>query len=238
MKALLIFSAVSVLGVPLAAQQQPIADTRPTLAVMYFNNGAIGRAHEELEPLSKGIADMLITELSANPGIRVVERDQLRTLLAEQDLASGGRVTAETAARIGKLLGARHMIFGGFVTDARGNMRLDARAVEVETSRIAYVETVSDRTDNFMAMVGRLAERMNKGLQLPELPRAAREASAERAKKLPFQTAMVYARALSEDDRGNRERAVELYRAVLEQFPGYGPAEQAIAKLEGTKPGA
>jgi curli biogenesis system outer membrane secretion channel CsgG len=205
---------------------------------MYFNNGAIGRAHDELEPLGKGIADMLITELSANPGIRVVERDQLQKLLGEQDLAAGGRVDAETAARVGKLLGARHMILGGFVTDARGNMRLVARAVDVETSRVEYVQTLDDKTDNFMAMVSRLAERMNAGMKLPALPKAARDASAERARKLPFQTAMLYARAISEDDKGNRDKAVELYRAVLQQFPGYGPAEQAIAKLQGAKPGA
>ena len=70
------------------ARAQAAADTRPTVAVMYFSNGAIGKQNEELAPLSKGIADMLITQLAGNPGIRVVERDQLEKLLQEQNISS------------------------------------------------------------------------------------------------------------------------------------------------------
>ena len=52
------------------AQVRP-PDNRPTVAVLYFTNSALTR-HEEYQPLSKGIADMLITELSASPAIQVV----------------------------------------------------------------------------------------------------------------------------------------------------------------------
>ena len=62
--------ARSLLTTPLVAQD----DMRPTVAVLPFVNGAIGAAGGELTPLSKGIADLLITDLRMNPGIRVVER--------------------------------------------------------------------------------------------------------------------------------------------------------------------
>lgn len=214
-----------------AGAQQAAEDTRPTVAVMYFTNGAIGAAHQELEPLRKGIADMLITELSGNPRIRVVERDQLQKLLEEQNLSQSDRVDAETAVKVGRVLGARHMLFGTYVTDFKGNMRLDVRAVDVETSRIEYTETVTDRTDNFMAMISRIAEKANRGMQLPDIPRQAREASSDRARKLPFQVAMLYSRAIAEEDRGNTDGAVQLYRAVIEKFPEYEPAERALKKL-------
>jgi TolB-like protein len=214
-----------------AAQEHAGADPRPTVAVMYFNNGAIGKAHEELAPLSKGIADMLITELSANPRIRVVERDQLQKLLDEQNLSTGGRVDEATAVKVGKILGAHHMIFGGFVTDFDGNMRLDVRAVEVETSRIVYVESVTDKTDHFMRIISRIAERANAGMHLPDMPKPARDASRARATRLPFQLAMLYSRAIAEEDRGNRAGAQQLYMAVLEKFPEYAPAERALEKL-------
>src|SRR5688572_4440736 len=132
-------------------------NNKPTVAVMYFSNGAIGAANKDLEPLSKGIADMLITDLSNNPNIRVVERDQLQKLIAEQKLSESGQVSKETAVKVGKLLGAQHMIFGGFVTDPMGRMRLDARAVNVETSAIEHVESVTDKTDNLMTMISNLA---------------------------------------------------------------------------------
>ena len=214
-----------------AAAQEAVEDTRPTVAVMYFTNGAIGAAHVELEPLRKGIADMLVTELSGNPRIRVVERDQLQKLLDEQNLSRTDNIDPATAVKLGRVLGAGHMIFGTYVTDFKNNMRLDVRAVDVETSRIVYAETVTDKTDNFMAMISRIAEKANSGMNLPEMPRQAREASSDRARKLPFQVAMLYSRAIAEQDRGNTAGAVELYRAVIQKFPEYEPAERALKKL-------
>ena len=75
-----------------AAQAQ-----KPTVAVMYFTNGAVGN-NAEYAPLSKGLAEMLITELSSNTGIRVVERDRLQSLLEEQNLGASNRVEQGTAA--------------------------------------------------------------------------------------------------------------------------------------------
>src|ERR1700730_13883308 len=114
---------------PVVRAQTP--NTRPTVAVMYFDNGAMGKQHEDFEPLTKGISDMLITEFAADSGIRVVERDQLQKLLDEQNI-DPKRVTQESAVHLGKLLGAHHMIFGGFIADQHGRMVLTSRAVNVE----------------------------------------------------------------------------------------------------------
>src|SRR4051812_3264119 len=51
-------------------------DRRPTVAVMYFDNGALTNSLD-YAPLSKGLADMLVVSLTTNCGIRVVEREQL-----------------------------------------------------------------------------------------------------------------------------------------------------------------
>lgn len=217
-----------------AAQAVPAAqatDVRPTVAVMYFNDGAIGAAHTELQPLSGGIADLLITELSANQKIRVVERDNLKKLMDEQDLSTTARVDQSTAVKIGKLLGAQHMIFGGFVTDGRGTMRLDARAVNVETSAIEHVETVQGKQDDLMSLIAQLADKLNKGLKLPDLPRETREASLETAKKVPFQATMLYARALAAKDAGHDDEAVQLLQKSLVAFPEYAPAQRELKKL-------
>lgn len=227
--------ATSAAAGALGAQES--ADVRPTVAVMYFNNGAVGQ-QAEFEPLSKGLADMLITQLAANTGIRVVERDQLQQLLQEQNLAKDGRVDAQTAVAVGKVLGARHMIFGGFVTDGRGNMQIHARSVNVETSRIEHTESVSGKTEHFMELVSTLADRLNRGLKLPDVPRAAREASTERARKLPFQMAMLYARGITEKDAGNTDRAVEYFRRVVDAFPDYEPAQRELTKLADAHSGA
>jgi hypothetical protein len=41
----------------------------------------------------------------------------------------------------------------------------------------------------------------------------------------------LYSRALEEQDRGNKKRAIELYRAALDKFPDYSPAQQALRKI-------
>jgi TolB-like protein len=206
-------------------------DARPTVAVMYFNDGAIGAAHTELEPLSGGIADLLITELSSNPAIRVVERDNLKQLMDEQNLTTSGRVDKETAVRVGKILGAHHMIFGGFVTDGRGTMRLDARAVNVETSEIEHVESVRGKQDDLMSLIDQLATKLNEGMKLPDIPKAVREGNAAAAKKVPFQATMLYSRALAAKDDGNTAEAVQLLQKSLASFPEYAPAKRELAKL-------
>ena len=113
-RALLALSLATVAALsPLAGQ-----DTRPGIAVLPFENGgSYGQDKENFEALQKGIPGMLISELSQNPAARVVDRDGIESMLAEQNLAKDGRVDAATAARIGKLVGARYMIMPSTALD-------------------------------------------------------------------------------------------------------------------------
>ncbi|MFN2399692.1 MAG: CsgG/HfaB family protein [Gemmatimonadaceae bacterium] len=206
-------------------------DVRPTIAVMHFGNGAIGPAHAELEPLTRGIPDLLIGELAANPGVRIVERDNLQKLIDEQNLSASERVGSESAVRLGRILGVHHMIVGAFVTDSRGTMRLTARSVNVETSEIEHIESVQGKQDNMMSLITELSMKLNRGLKLPDLPRQIRDSREQTAKKVPFQAAMLYSRALAAKDSGDRQQAVMLLTRALEQFPQYEPALREREKL-------
>ena len=118
--AVLALAAVG-LAAPLGAV---VAQTgRPTVAIMYFNNNVFTKDARDYDGLSKGVADFLITEMSSNSSIRVVERDQVQRLIDEQKLVGADQVDRETAVKVGKLLGAQHMIFGGFMADPKGNSR-------------------------------------------------------------------------------------------------------------------
>src|SRR3954454_17760029 len=171
-----LFAAAALAAVP---QTSVVAQSgKPTVAIMYFNNNVFGKDAHDYDGLSKGVPDFLITEMSVNTGIRVVERDQVQKLIDEQHLTSGGQVDRETAVRVGKLLGAQHMIFGGFMADPKGNFRIDARAVTVETGAIEYTERVQDKSDNVLGLIGQLAGKLNSGLKLPASPTRTGDASA------------------------------------------------------------
>ncbi|MGH7526078.1 MAG: CsgG/HfaB family protein [Gemmatimonadales bacterium] len=217
-------------GVP-AVAQTPDPDRRATVAVLYFTNSALVR-HEEYAPLSKGIAEMLITELAASPALQVVERDRLQTLLEEQDLGGAGRVDQETAVRLGKILGVRHLLMGGFIIDRREEMRLDLRAVNVETSRVEYVETVSGKSEEVLGLVARLGAKVNQRLRLPPLPSRTKPAAGKTSRTGQLRAVMLLGRALEENDRGNIDGAIALYRQALDVYPEYERARVLLASLE------
>lgn len=202
------------------AQAKP-GDQRPTVAVMpNFDNGSVIN-HADYDALGKGIADVLITELAANPGIRVVERDRVQQLIDEQNLGASGRVDKSTAVQVGKLLGVHHMIFGGFIIDPRGQMRLDARAVNVETSEIEHVESVTDKADNMLAVISTMADKLNKGMKLPSMPGGmARPAVApESTKPGRWRDLILFARAEDANDKKNKTQALALYKEFLDKSP-------------------
>ena len=206
---------------PLLRAQAKPADSRPTVAVMpNFDNGSVVN-HADYDALGKGIADVLITELSANGSIRVVERDRVQQLLDEQNLGAAGRVDKSTAVQVGKLLGAQHMIFGGFIIDPRGQMRLDARAVNVETSEIEHVETVTDKADNMLVVISTLAEKLNKGMKLPPMPAGSVRpvVSPESTKPGRWRDLILFARAEDASDKKNKTQALALYKEFLDKSP-------------------
>ena len=177
---------------------------------------------------------MVLAELSQNPAVRLVEREQVQKLLDEQGLAAAERVDAQTAARIGKLVGARYMIAGTFI-DLYGDFRIDARIIDVETSEIIKVvrsdPKLSDRKQMFR-IIQSVSERIMEGTKLPPLPAA--KAQASRARNVPTEALALYSRALLYQDKGDRKKAIDFYNAAIKAFPEYSEAQEGLKRLGGS----
>jgi TolB-like protein len=211
----------SAIAPAVATSQARPPEQRPTVAVMpNFDNGSVLN-HADYDALGKGIADVLITELATNGSIRVVERDRIQQLIDEQNLGASGRVDKSTAVQVGKLLGVQHMIFGGFIIDPKGQMRLDARAVNVETSEIEHVESVTDKADNMLAVISAMADKLNKGMKLPAMPGGAVRPAVnpESTKPGRWRDLILYARAEDANDKKDRTQALTLYKDFLQKSP-------------------
>jgi len=211
---------------------------RPVVAILNFTNSALVD-HELYEPFTVGIAGMLLSDLRRNGSIELVERERIRDLLDEIDLGSSGSVDPSTAVRAGRILGAHHVIVGGFVIDREENLRLDARAVNVETSRIEHVETVEDDADNLLRAVRRLAEQLSADMDLPMDELDAPETGTATSGQLLAN--LKYARALLEEDQDNAPGAAELYSEFLAETPlNYAialrrEAEERVRSLDGMR---
>lgn len=231
--------AFAVLGRAAHSQATAVeqSDRRPTVAIMYFTNGALIQ-HNDYEPLTKGVAAVLGEELQSNDSIRVIEREFLQQILEEQKLTATKQVDPTTAVQLGKLLGARYMIFGGFLVDMKGRLRITARAVNVETSETEHVESVEDKADNVLAMLSTLARKMNEGLRLPAMPTQARPSGNTGAAPVgTLEDLRRYARATDARDVAtvardstSTQRAIALYKEFLSKAPATMVAQRTVAE--------
>lgn len=234
-RALVAFVALAgtLAGAPAAAQQR---DARPGLAVLPFENGgSYGREREDYDALRRGIAAILIADLSLNPAIRLVDRAETQRILDEQVLGATGRVDAGTAARVGRLVGARYMITGTFI-DLYGDFRLDARIIDVETGEILKVvrsDTKFSDIKQLSSMIGSVAQRILAETNLPALPASAVTATAA-ARQVPTEALNLYSRGLLYEDRGDRARAIDYYERAVATFPEFTEAKEALRKLRGS----
>jgi TolB-like protein len=215
---------------PLAAQAQQ--DARPGIAVLDFDIGAtIGQDPDDYQALRRGLASMTLMELTANPGVRVVERAQLQQILQEQNLGREGRVDPSTVSQIGRLVGARYMVTGTLF-DVRGDFRIDARIFNTETGEIIRTTRVQGRLTSVFDLASQLATQLMRDANLPPLERRAMDEHRERNPAPPTQAVMAYSRALLYADRGETQRAVEQYRRALQTFPQYTQARLECNRLQ------
>ena len=224
--ALAVFLVAGLVAGPRAAHAAP----KPTVAVMYFDYSG---KDDQLGLLRKGLAQMMISDLSAVDAIQLVERDRLEEILAELKLGQSNKIDPASAAKVGKLLGARYLILGGYF-DLKNMLRVDARVVEVETGKVVQSVGATGDADNFLALEQKLVTDigaiLGKQLSLPP----AKTPPTPKVKppaKLARRTALAYSRALHDIDSGDKAKAkVELEQVVKEQ-PDFKLAMVDLDKL-------
>jgi TolB-like protein len=222
--------ALMMLAVAVPALAQRAGDTRPGLAVFPFHNGgSYGQDKENFDALEVGIAGMLISELSANPAARIVDRETLQRLIDEQNLGAQGRVTPETAAKIGKLVGARYVVVGNFI-DFYGDFRVDVRLVNVETSEIIKTENERMQRDHLFDLIKSVAVKIMRDANLPALPRQTSE--QRQSRQVPTEALTYYSRAILYQNRGDKDKAVEMYKKAIDVFPEYAEAAEGLQRVQ------
>jgi len=233
MRARAVMTVLSLVPVLLGAQQGGGGrnqDTRPGIAVLPFNNGgSYGQGKEDFDALERGIAGMMISELSQNPAARMVERQEIQRLVDEQNLGAQGRVDPQTASKIGKLVGARYMVMGTFV-DFYGDFRVDVRLINTETGEVVKTESERMQRDHMFDIIRSIAARLMKDASLPALQRPASEQRMGR--QVPTEALTYYSRALLYSDHGQKDKAVEMFNRAIAIFPDYAEAKDGLQRVK------
>jgi curli biogenesis system outer membrane secretion channel CsgG len=156
-------------GMTLLVTGAAFAADRPSVAVAEFKNET--HASWWYSDVGRDLAGMLTNELAGTGKFKVLERSKLPAVLDEQDLAASGRISPATGAKIGKVTGAKYLVFAtvtAFDTHTAGTgggisfrginvggkkedayLAVDLRVVDTTTGEIEYTRTVEGRAGSY-----------------------------------------------------------------------------------------
>ena len=196
-----------------------------TLAVTFFDNNT---TDPQFEPLGRGLASMLITDLSTLEELQVVERGRISEILGEIEFQKSPYVDKDTAVKMGRGLGAEWVLTGALIA-MKPNMRLDARLVEVSTGRVLESEAVSGPVEEFFLLEKELATAI---LDRLEVRVSAREsARMGRVATESFDAFFEWSKGLAALDRGAIEDARRSLEAALQHDDRFGLATSLLEDL-------
>lgn len=199
------------------------------IAIIYFDNSS---SEPALDKLKKGLADMLITDLSNINMLTIVERDKIEAILQEQKLNNSKDFDPNTASKIGKLLGAQIILTGGYF-EMMGSLRVDARFIDVQTGKILKADGVDGETNNFFKLQKQLTWKIIKNLDTKVSDEEKSFiANQEKQNKLTFEDSKLYSDALDFYDKKNNKKAMELLDKIIKKYPEFQPAKIAREKIK------
>ena len=192
------------------------------VAVMSFKNL---NADPQMDWMRVGVAETLVSDLKKRSTLRVVERDQVDKALSEVMLQGKQGAEESTAAKVGKLVGAKTIVLGAF-QKAGNQLRITARFITAETGEVVdTAKTTGPVSDVFLLQDGIVARLMGEKWVKPTAAKAnTRRASPKRLKAYQF-----YAMALTTASDADR---VNYLNQSIEQDPEFSYALDALDALK------
>jgi tetratricopeptide (TPR) repeat protein len=209
------------------AEERTLSSTAPrpnTIAVLPWTY--IG-TDPDLKPLERGLAHLLMTDLSKLPRFTLLERERVQALSDELALAAADRVAPNTAARSGRLLGAEQVVAGVFRDTEAGTLRLDATVVSAVTAEVRATGSASDRLEQLFAIEKALLFDLLDRMAVSLTP-AERRALSERP-TADLQSFLAFSRGLEAEDRGDYSGAATFFQQAVTRDPGFSAARARAA---------
>ncbi len=197
-----------------------------TLAVLYFHNKS---GDAGLNPLQKGLAFMLMTDLSQVDGIVLVERVKLQALVEEMDLGVSGLVAPDSAPRVGRLLGARFLV-GGDLQGSKSELGIASDVLEVPGQRLAGSPLSEGDLPRIFEVEKELLFAIIDILRIELSEQKKLELEKPFTTKIDALYNLMY--AIDSADRGDYLKAEAYYKEALKKDPGLNAAEEGLQELK------
>ncbi len=227
-----------------------------TIAVLDFtvlNPAKYKYGDYDYEALGKALQMIVTTDLVESTNLTVVDRTNMKDVLAELELTSNrDLLNKENAIRLGQLLNAHAFVDGQIVIVDRDKVRVDVQVVHTATTRVlarhyegpfsgdpmdllklerGVLASVVDALNEFRSEVRDL------GKIEPDPVYFDRLEKTRRANKKYVESWLVQGEALALEDKGDLKGAIRKWKKVLELDPENKVAKARIwalkAELEG-----
>jgi len=176
-----------------------------------------------LQPLSRGLAELMLSDLAMVRSVHLLERIQIGALLDEMKLGASGRADPTTAARVGRLLRAERMVQGVAVITVNGPVRMSATVVRGDGTVRAGAQasgTFKQLLDLEKQLVFGLTTQL--GIQLTE---AERQRILRQGPK-NLAAFLAYSQGLEALDRGDYRAAATAFNAAVRADPSFQQAHE------------
>lgn len=198
-----------------------------SVAVLYFRNLT---QNADLDPVRKGMAFMLVTDLSKIEKLQLVERIRLQALAEELGLSQAGLIEPSSELRIGRLLGAHFIIAGEFQKGGDVDLAADAVALSVPKQSITGRAQSRGNLADLIRIEKELLFDIVKVLKI-ELSQAEITALKKPITQNVY-ALLLFFKGIDSSDRGAFPAAADFYRQALKADPGLFPAAEALSELE------
>ncbi len=177
------------------------------------------------QPLSRGLAELVTTDLALVRSLRLVERMQVGALLDEMKLGQGGQVDPATAARMGHMLRAERMVQGVASISKNAPVQLSAALVSSDGT-VRAGSQVSGPFKGLLDLEKRLVFDVAAGLgiQLTEAERQRILAQGPRN----LTAFLAYSDGITALDHGDYQAASRAFSASVRADPSFGAAQQGL----------
>lgn len=210
------------------AEEKNLAALKPdsnTVAVCYYQDLSPDKS---LRAFQKGLASMVITDLSKIKSVKVIERIRLQALLEEMKLGQTGIVDPKTAPRLGRLLGAENLVVGNLssgsikavttlASSGKGNVKGSASA-SVDKDKFFELPMIIVR-DTAKILGITLTDQENKAIGVPHTK--------------VYNAMIYYGNAIDALDAGKWKEAKDFFAMALKEDPLFILAQKGADSCPG-----
>jgi tetratricopeptide (TPR) repeat protein len=196
-----------------------------TIAVCYYEDRS---PDHSLRAFQKGLAAMVITDLSKIKSLSVIERLRLQALLAEMKLGQTGIVDESTASRVGRLLGAETLVIGNLTL---GSIQAATTLASTTTEGPKGTAAARVTEENFYTLPAMIVRQITEILDAPLSPDEAAAIQVPHTTK--YEAFICFGKALDAMDVGRWEDAKNLFDMAVQIDPDFDLAREGADSCPG-----